>query len=97
MGIYEGAEKVLAAAHHRDAGVVGKSYCAHARICGRTVHLHVVLVSDVGIGTEISVPIVNEDSCAEIFVLAPFRFKSWLCDFPPGDTVLRSRPRVGWR
>ena len=24
--------------------------------------LHVVLVSDVGIGTEISVPIVNEDS-----------------------------------
>ena len=63
--------KSFLAAHHRDAGVVGKSYCAHA---GSAVapFIYVVLVSDVGIGTEISVPIVNEDSCAEIFVLCSF-------------------------
>lgn len=51
MGIHERTEKVLAAAYYPDAGVVGKSHCTHARVCGCAVHLYVVLVSDVVIGS----------------------------------------------
>lgn len=45
MGLHEGAEKVLAAAYHRDAGVAGKPHCTDAGIGCRTVHLHVVLIA----------------------------------------------------
>lgn len=45
MGLYERAEKVLAAADYFDARALGQLDRANARVSGGSVYLHVVLIT----------------------------------------------------